>query len=150
MLIYKAFGRAQRLQKPHIFRQRSHQKIMFFWHPFWDLFLDFLKHPGAKMLDFGTPWRSVVPKIAPKITQVAPKACKKVPERRFWLVLAVTVLTDLLPRSILERSLAPFWLILDDFRWIWSSFLIEFGIVLHRHLEIFRSSPTNFEKTTSQ
>ena len=118
--------------------------------PSWTSFFRLLLLPGAKMLDFGTPWRSVVPKIAPKITQVAPKACKKVPERRFWPVLAVTVLTDLLPRSIFERFLAPFGLILDDFRRILSSFLIEFGIVLHRHLEIFRSSPTNFEKTTSQ
>ena len=44
---------------------------------FWMSCFEILAHPGAKMLDFGIPWRPVVPKMAPKIAQMVPKrACR--------------------------------------------------------------------------
>ena len=36
-------------------------------------FFQILAHPGAKTLDFGTPWRPAGALMAPQIAQVAPK-----------------------------------------------------------------------------
>ena len=99
--------------KPHIFRPKFNQKSILFLMPhsgphFSSFWHDLM--PKCSILE--PPWRPAGSQMAPKIDQMAPKMGG-------FNVYAGTVLADLFPRSILERSWAPF-------RSIWDGFWMNF------------------------
>ena len=84
----------------------------FFQHGFLDVFFLTFDASWCQNARFWVPLGTQpVPKWDPK----SPKWRQNTPQTRFWQPLAVDVLTDLLLRSLSERSWAPFWLIFDGF-----------------------------------
>ena len=108
--------------KPHIFRPKFNQKFILFLMPhsgphfstFWRVLM-----PKCSIL--GPPWRPAGAPMAPKIAQVAPKSLKK-------SIRLEHTFADLFPRSLSERSWAPFWSIWDGFWMNFDEFYYHFSM----------------------
>ena len=100
-------------------------------------------HQKVAVLNFlGRFWRPARFRVVPKIGQNRPSVSKK-PQKKHKTVLTFA---DLLPKSLPEHSLAPFWLILDGFRMLfdgfWYHFSMRLGINCNKICSLWTSSDT--------
>ena len=117
MLIFKAFGRVQRLRNLTLSIQISINISSFFCHPSLDFIFRHLQRLGAKIIDLGVL-------LAPSWVQNCSKNQPSGDKKHVNFVSGAHSWASLLPSCFSGRSWAPFW-------WIWDDFGMDFDGFWH-------------------
>ena len=110
-----------------IFQSKSHRIFKLFPSPLpGHHFSDFWCFLAPQSSILGYPRRPAVSKMVPKITQAATTWWQNAPPDAPMVLQNTVPGTDLIPKSLSERSWASFWSIWDgclkNFEWFWHQF----------------------------